>query len=194
MEICLIVLAGVNLDPPVLCFLAGIVIFVVAAIGGGVTIKDWVVVPVFTSGPRWVIGLLGLVVMGFGGYLIKITTPRPTPPKVDAGISAQPPTVVPPRLEPLNCNVALSLRSGAVSQPVLASLLFINKTTAPVTGFWIDYDGQKKEWFRLGPSENVTQQTYEGHPWEVDNQAGQCVALFLPSTSDSTAEIVNAAP
>lgn len=58
------------------------------------------------------------------------------------------------------------------------SFTITNRTTLVLTIYWLDYQGERQEYFRLEPNETRGQDTYQNHPWLVTDPAGKCLRIF----------------
>lgn len=47
------------------------------------------------------------------------------------------------------------------------SIKFLNRMNEPVNIYWIDYEGNQKFYFTLGPQKQHEQPTYVSHPWVI---------------------------
>jgi von Hippel-Lindau disease tumor supressor len=61
-----------------------------------------------------------------------------------------------------------------------ASLMFINKTEAPVKIYWLDYKGDRQFYQTLAPEEEYIQQSYLSHPWLVTDSNDKAWYVFYP--------------
>lgn len=60
-----------------------------------------------------------------------------------------------------------------------------NRTEFTLIVYWLDYQGTRKEWFRIAPNQNVKQETFKTHQWLVADPTGKCLRIF-----EAPAEIV----
>ncbi len=74
-----------------------------------------------------------------------------------------------------NENKLRSLEGGAAT-----SINFVNKTSALVKVYWINYQGQRQFYKDLKAGESYTQSTYVNHPWVVTDEQGGCLGIFQP--------------
>jgi|GEM_PF-1463618 len=82
------------------------------------------------------------------------------------------------QLSKLGCeneNQLRSLEGGAAT-----SINFVNKTSALVKVYWINYQAQRQLYKDLKPGESFTQSTYVNHPWVVTDEQGGCLGIFQP--------------
>jgi len=59
-----------------------------------------------------------------------------------------------------------------------ATFTITNRTQQVLTVYWLDYEGQRQEYFRIRPGEKRKQPTYLTHPWVVTDPTGKCIRLF----------------
>ena len=83
------------------------------------------------------------------------------------------------------CANQFNLRSVVGNQSIL--LHFINTTRGTIVIFWINYQGAKQFYNRLGPNESYTQQTFVTHPWVITDSGLRCLAAF---TATQTQDVV----
>ncbi|MUG91822.1 hypothetical protein F7734_04780 [Scytonema sp. UIC 10036] len=77
-----------------------------------------------------------------------------------------------------------SLEGGAAT-----SVNFVNKTSALVKVYWINYQGQRQLYKDLKSGESYTQSTYVHHPWVVTDEQGGCLGIFQPESERKDAII-----
>ena len=59
-----------------------------------------------------------------------------------------------------------------------ARLRFINQSAKTLSGYWIDYYGQRKLKFTLEPGQFSELPSFATHPWLIVDEAGNCVELY----------------
>jgi VHL beta domain len=186
--------------PPVLCTIFGGVLLAVAIIGGGLRVKE-IEIPQMNLWARTLAGVIGcaLLVYGLGifGSQNLMNNGANTRPSVAQNVESQATVKTDDRnLVPIKCDVSYSLRSGDSSQKT--SVLFFNESQRLVNIFWINHEGQKEFWFTLQPkntpNDHSRVETYEGHPWLIQNEQGQCLEVFLSTAEDSVARIDKSTP
>lgn len=69
-----------------------------------------------------------------------------------------------------------NLRSG--DDDTETAILFVNGTKAEIAYYWVDYEGNKKSYGRIGVNDFVNQHTYAGHVWVVKDANGRNLAVF----------------
>jgi hypothetical protein len=74
------------------------------------------------------------------------------------------------------CAGQVGAKSAATSMRTI--IIFTNKTAAPVKIFWIDHQGNRKEYRELAPGLGYRQETYVNHVWVVTGTAGNCLGLY----------------
>ncbi|MEH1781712.1 MAG: hypothetical protein V7L26_21900 [Nostoc sp.] len=74
-----------------------------------------------------------------------------------------------------NENKLRSIEGGAAT-----SINFVNKTSALVKVYWINYQSQRQLYKDLKPGDSFTQSTYVNHPWVVTDEQGGCLGIFQP--------------
>jgi hypothetical protein len=95
-------------------------------------------------------------------------------------------------LVPIKCADASSLRSG--SSTATTMIQFSNQTREAISLFWVNQYDQKVPFGTVQPASLVEMQTYQGHPWLVENSKGECLAVFLAGSGDSVATITTLEP
>ena len=71
-----------------------------------------------------------------------------------------------------------------------AAITFVNRTTEPVSLFWIDFDGDAKYYEHVKAGQSSTRSTYIGHVWRVSkSETDEPIASFVAQSSDSIAVI-----
>lgn len=58
-----------------------------------------------------------------------------------------------------------------------------NKTNATVTVYWLDYEGERKRYGKIKPSESFSVQTFETHPWLLADKKDKGLAIFVAGSS-----------
>ncbi len=66
---------------------------------------------------------------------------------------------------------------------------FHNSSRTSVLIFWLDYQGERKQYCELGPGLSHNQATYVTHPWVVCDPQGVVLALIQPSMDPSQVKI-----
>ena len=61
---------------------------------------------------------------------------------------------------------------------------FTNETDFPLNMFWIDYDGKRVPYGRVGPGQTAYVNTFVGHPWAFVTDHGLCVDLYIASKAE----------
>jgi hypothetical protein len=61
-----------------------------------------------------------------------------------------------------------------------------NNTDSDKSLIWIDFDGKREPYAKIGPKQSVKQDTYVGHVWMIANGAGQCEKIFVPRDEKDT--------
>jgi uncharacterized repeat protein (TIGR02543 family) len=75
-----------------------------------------------------------------------------------------------------DCTITQDRSSGAT---VSSTIQFFNDTDDLVDVYWLDYDGKRVRWFRMGPHLNQVQPTYIGHAWLVVDPTGACIGYTI---------------
>ncbi len=108
------------------------------------------------------------------------TTPTGRPPAPKPSVTtARPPAPRPGELTPLPASRESTLRSSGGGPETFVD--FVNARTAPVVVYWLDYDGQRRQYGLLQAGQSYRQQTYVGHPWLVTDERGQALVCFEPA-------------
>jgi len=76
------------------------------------------------------------------------------------------------------CGAEEQLRS--VRANLGTQLLLSNKHPTPVRLYWLDQGGHRKLYATVKPGAQLTQQTYENHPWLLTDTDDKCLALLVP--------------
>ena len=66
---------------------------------------------------------------------------------------------------------------------------FENKTSAPVSIYWIKTDGGEQFYAQIVAGGRLPQETFVGHAWLVKDQNNNCLAVFRSVWRDSIAVI-----
>ena len=69
-------------------------------------------------------------------------------------------------------------------------ITFKNETDTRLTVYWIDFKGNRKKYNFLDPGRKMTQQSFTGHLFELDDESGTTIARFAAGEKDGIA-IVN---
>jgi len=103
-------------------------------------------------------------------------------------LGVTPPAFAAEHLPNLGCVGQARYRSMTWS--AATAVTFINRTTAPVRTYWIDYSGKRVFYAEIKPCSGYVQQTYVTHPWVITGQMGDgCLAVFLPAHRPAVAII-----
>jgi hypothetical protein len=117
-------------------------------------------------------------------YLKKLAGPDAPPSPPASAMTAGPSN---PARE-LPCKEAKKLSSERSTQP--AKIHFVNESGATLVIQWIDFKGNLKEYAKLKPGAELTQDTFLTHPWIAAYQEGSCRQLFLPAEGVSVARLL----
>jgi uncharacterized protein YgiM (DUF1202 family) len=74
------------------------------------------------------------------------------------------------------CAKEASIRS--IEGGINTSFTIINRAKSTLIIYWLDYQGERQEYFKLEPDETREQDTYKNHPWLVADTAGNCLRIF----------------
>ncbi|MEV4844229.1 hypothetical protein AB0K20_13560 [Micromonospora matsumotoense] len=109
------------------------------------------------------------------------TPPRPAPTTTPPRPTTKPPTNQPGpgELTPLPASQERSLRSSSNGPSTYVE--FVNARSSQVIVYWLDYQGQRRQYKVLDAGRSYRQQTYLGHPWVVTDRHGRALACFLPA-------------
>ncbi|MEV1147392.1 hypothetical protein, partial [Micromonospora sp. NPDC049799] len=109
-------------------------------------------------------------------------TGRATSTRSAPSASPKPPPPLPPgELAPLPASREPALRSIGGGPETFID--FVNARSAPVTVYWLNYDGQRQRYAELQPGQGYRQHTYVGHPWVVTEADGRALVCFQPTTT-----------
>lgn len=75
---------------------------------------------------------------------------------------------------------------------VPTQIKIVNNSGKPIKIFWIDYDGNRKEYGVFGDGEAFDQETFISHPWVVTDEADKPLGLYLPDAQKRIISIVPA--
>jgi hypothetical protein len=95
-----------------------------------------------------------------------------------------------PVLTPPDTVLAQKPDSTAVSYKGMpCKLRLINHTTAPVTVYWIDYDGHRKSYGEILPGASQLQNTFVSHPFVIVDRNGNDIAEYVAKEGNCVADI-----
>lgn len=80
------------------------------------------------------------------------------------------------------CSEEGSLKS---QQGAATSVKFTNSSDAQVTVYWLNAQGQRKEYKKLAAGQSYTQATYVTHPWLIANAQDQCLGIYTSTSPDA---------
>jgi hypothetical protein len=66
---------------------------------------------------------------------------------------------------------------------------FVNDTAAPLTRFWLDYNGTRRDFPDVPANTTVRTQTFETHSWIVENDSGTCLGIYTAGPDLNTITI-----
>jgi VHL beta domain len=89
--------------------------------------------------------------------------------------------------EALDCKQLSSIRSQDGGDKTLVT--FENKTSGPVSIYWIGTDGGEQSYAQIVAGGRLPQETFVGHAWLVKDQNNNCLAVFRAVWRDSIAVI-----
>jgi hypothetical protein len=75
-----------------------------------------------------------------------------------------------------DCTITQDRSAGGTTP---ATIEFVNETGAAVTGYWLDFSGNRQRWFTLQAGQSVRQGTFIGHAWLVTDSSGTCIGYVL---------------
>ena len=78
-------------------------------------------------------------------------------------------------------------RSPASSENV--PITFKNSFPRPVRVYWVDFEGELKNYGRIPPEGNISISTFDGHQWVLDFAANDLAGIFTASSYNNTAKI-----
>jgi len=82
---------------------------------------------------------------------------------------------------PMSCDQERNLRSQATTDSTEIS--FTNRSPETRRIYWLNFDGVRVLYASLASGQTVDLQTYMTHPWLVANDADECKAIYMPTTS-----------
>jgi hypothetical protein len=89
----------------------------------------------------------------------------------------------------LGCNQRATVKSNGNGGPGQVTLTFHNGTTNVRRLVWVNYDGGDVSYGDVAPGASLTQQTFEGHVWELTDDQGRCTLLFAAGNANQTLEL-----
>jgi len=104
-----------------------------------------------------------------------------------AGKAAPSPTPLPPTPKPQtaqdlrpdpSCKDLSREKSGSGNVPT--KITFVNESGAYRSILWIDRTGHPKDYAGLNSGEEVTLDTFLGHPWMIADGPGDCLRIVMP--------------
>jgi len=69
------------------------------------------------------------------------------------------------------------------------TITFVNRTQGEVEVFWLDSEGQRRSYGKVGAGERHRQHTYAGHVWVVTDSQGETLAVWVAEEEPVTAAI-----
>ena len=96
--------------------------------------------------------------------------------------------------EPLRALPATEIPLASTRTGEETTLTFANRTAAPVELFWLDSEGERQSYGKLGAGEERAQHTFAGHVWLVADSGGKTLALFQAAEQTARAEITGLSP
>ena len=78
-------------------------------------------------------------------------------------------------------------RSPASSENV--PITFKNSFPRPVRVYWVDFEGELKNYGRIPPEGNISISTFDGHQWVLDFAANDLAGIFTASSYNKIAKI-----
>src|SRR5690606_3081178 len=76
------------------------------------------------------------------------------------------------------CAAEQNLRSA--NSNTATSIAFFNRGSAPVSLFWINFDGNREHYGDVPPGQSLRLDTYVTHPWVVEHESGGCMGIHFP--------------
>jgi hypothetical protein len=73
-----------------------------------------------------------------------------------------------------------------------ATIQFVNATSHVRKIYWLDYNGQRRQYAVLPPGKSYSQATFLTHPWVVTDTAGLCLAIYLAALQTGRAMLPDA--
>jgi len=66
-----------------------------------------------------------------------------------------------------------------IDPPEAGFFSFTNKTDKPVEKFWLDFDGKRKSYGKLGPGETDDIETFVTHAWLLADESGKVLGIYV---------------
>jgi hypothetical protein len=76
------------------------------------------------------------------------------------------------------CRGETGLRSFNSDVPTRMRFTNLGRNTALI--YWIDFEGKRVLYQKLGPNRSYTQDTYLTHPWVAISRNGRCLGVYKP--------------
>jgi Zn-dependent protease len=91
-------------------------------------------------------------------------------------------------LADLGCVQDGDLRSGSGAEPT--EITFTNRTTLPLSLYWLNYQGKRAFYAKVLPGQSYVQKTHVANPWVIASYpGGKCVGIFRAAPSPGTVVI-----
>jgi len=91
------------------------------------------------------------------------------------------------KLDPLPASSLEDVKSGAGSSP--SFLRVVNQTEDPVEVFWVDFQGERKSYGKIGAGQDWDQTTYDSHAWAITDGEGKVLGVYQATKEDSLVEL-----
>jgi hypothetical protein len=124
----------------------------------------------------WFLAAAGCLIVGVGLGLIFYFRSLPSSPGASVGSAG-----VSTPATAMSCDQEKNLRSQAATDSTEIS--FTNRSPETRRIYWLNFDGVRVLYASLASGQTVDLQTYMTHPWLVANDADECKAIYMPTTS-----------
>jgi hypothetical protein len=69
-------------------------------------------------------------------------------------------------------------------------ITFVNKSGKSVKVYWLDYEGERKEYATVTDGDKYEQQTFLTHPWLITDEKDNAWYVYFPDAQPRTVEII----
>ncbi len=73
---------------------------------------------------------------------------------------------------------------------IATTITFVNKSGEPVRIYWLDFNGDRVLYGKLGSEDALTLATFLTHPWLITDDSGSVWYIYHPAAFPRTVQIV----
>jgi hypothetical protein len=110
-----------------------------------------------------------------------------TTPCVDMLTSEFSPFVETEALVASDCGLEATLSSTDAFRETYVD--FVNDTNAPLTRYWLDYNGTRRDFAEVPANSTVRQATFETHSWIIEDEGTTCLGIYTAGPDLGTVTI-----